>query len=52
MRTYRTAQVAALAGVHPNTVRLYEKLGLIPPAEQNARQIILMLERMKTEEQS
>ena len=32
MKTYRTAQVAEIIGVHPNTVRLYEKLGLIPPA--------------------
>lgn len=28
--TYRTAQVAELIGVHPNTVRLYEELELIP----------------------
>lgn len=26
---YKTAQVAKLIGIHPNTVRLYEKLGLI-----------------------
>ncbi|MGF6991262.1 hypothetical protein M2150_002536 [Lachnospiraceae bacterium PM6-15] len=30
MQTYRTSQVAAIVGVHPNTVRLYEELGLIP----------------------
>ncbi len=30
MNTYRTAQVARMIGVHPNTVRLYEELGLIP----------------------
>lgn len=30
MATYKTAQVAAIAGIHPNTVRLYEKLKLIP----------------------
>lgn len=36
MKTYRTAQVAKIAGVHPNTVRLYESLGLIPKAERKA----------------
>ena len=34
MKTYRTSEVAKLIGVHPNTVRLYEKLGLIPKAER------------------
>ncbi len=29
-RTYRTSQVAAAVGVHPNTVRLYERYGLLP----------------------
>lgn len=59
------AQVAAIAGVHPNTVRLYEKLGLIPPAKRRANgyriyteediralKIILMLEQMEAEQQS
>ena len=32
MRSYRTAEVAKIIGVHPNTVRLYEKLRLIPAA--------------------
>ena len=27
---YRTAQVAKLIGVHPNTIRFYEEMGLIP----------------------
>ncbi|MHC1746816.1 MAG: MerR family transcriptional regulator [Cellulosilyticaceae bacterium] len=31
---YKTAQIAKIIGVHPNTVRLYEKLGLIPKAER------------------
>lgn len=31
MKTYRTSEVAREMGVHPNTVRLYESLGLIPP---------------------
>lgn len=30
-RTYRTSQIAASAGVHPNTVRLYEQWGFLPP---------------------
>lgn len=34
MNTYRTAEVAAIIGVHPNTVRLYEKLKLIPKPER------------------
>ncbi|MDD2301697.1 MAG: MerR family transcriptional regulator [Eubacteriales bacterium] len=34
MKSYRTAQVAKIVGVHPNTVRLYEQLGLIPPPER------------------
>ena len=34
MNTYKTAQLARLVGVHPNTVRLYETLGLIPPADR------------------
>lgn len=33
-KTYQTNQVAKLMGVHPNTVRLYEKLGLITKAER------------------
>lgn len=36
MRIYRTAQVAGATGVHPNTVRLYERLGLIPEAHRQA----------------
>lgn len=34
MNTYRTAEVAAIIGIHPNTVRLYEKLKLIPKPER------------------
>lgn len=33
---YRTAQVAEIVGVHPNTVRLYEELELIPKPERKA----------------
>ena len=31
---YTTSEVANLTGIHPNTVRLYEKLQLIPPAQR------------------
>lgn len=34
MNTYRTAEVADIIGIHPNTVRLYEELGLIPKPER------------------
>lgn len=34
MTTYKTAEVAAIIGIHPNTVRLYEKLKLIPHPER------------------
>nr|WP_268627494.1 hypothetical protein [Paenibacillus alvei] len=30
MNTYRTAEIARSIGIHPNTVRLYEELGLTP----------------------
>ena len=30
MNTYRTAEIAGKIGIHPNTVRLYEELKLIP----------------------
>lgn len=36
MNTYKTSELAALIGIHPNTVRLYEKLELIPEAERLA----------------
>lgn len=32
--SYKTAEVASIIGVHPNTVRLYEKLNLIPKAKR------------------
>lgn len=34
MNTYKTAEIARCIGIHPNTVRLYEKLGLIPTPER------------------
>ena len=36
METYRTTEVATAIGIHPNTVRLYEKLGLIPKPERQS----------------
>ncbi len=36
MNTYKTAEIAALIGIHSNTVRLYEELELIPKAERQA----------------
>lgn len=35
LNTYRTTEVATIIGIHPNTVRLYEKLGLIPKPERD-----------------
>lgn len=34
--TYRTTEAARIIGIHPNTVRLYEKLSLIPKPEREA----------------
>lgn len=34
MKHYKTAEVAAMTGIHPNTVRLYEKWELIPSASR------------------
>lgn len=36
MNTYKTAEVAAIIGIHPNTVRLYEELELIPKPKRKA----------------
>lgn len=36
MKTYKTAEVASIIGVHPNTVRLYESCELIPVAARDA----------------
>lgn len=36
MNTYKTSEVAEMIGIHPNTVRLYEKLELIPKAQRLA----------------
>ncbi|SHN56619.1 MerR family transcriptional regulator [Desulfitobacterium chlororespirans] len=34
MKTYQTAEIARRMGIHPNTVRLYEDLELIPKPER------------------
>lgn len=34
MNTFRTAEIAAIIGIHPNTVRLYEEWGLISKPER------------------
>ncbi|MEW6650710.1 MAG: MerR family transcriptional regulator [Chloroflexota bacterium] len=34
MNTYKTLEVAKIVGIHPNTVRLYEKYRLIPEAKR------------------
>lgn len=34
MKDYKTTELATIIGVHPNTVRLYEKLKLIPEAQR------------------
>ena len=36
MNTYTTSEVAKIIGIHPNTVRMYEEWGLIPPAERKS----------------
>ena len=36
MKTYRTAEIACIIGIHPNTVRLYEEIQLIPKPEREA----------------
>lgn len=35
-RYLRTKEIASAVGVHPNTVRLYEQWGLLPPIERSA----------------
>ena len=37
MNTYRTSEVAKVIGIHPNTVRKYEELGLIPKAKRGSK---------------
>lgn len=37
MNTYKTSEIAHRFGIHPNTVRLYEELELIPKPERKWR---------------
>ena len=34
MNRYRTSEIAKIIGIHPNTVRLYEELELIPKPDR------------------
>lgn len=34
MNTYQTSEIAKIIGIHPNTVRLYEELGLVPKPQR------------------
>lgn len=36
MNEYKTAEIAKIIGIHPNTVRLYEQLRLIPKPDRKA----------------
>ncbi len=44
-KIYKTAEVAKRVGVHPNTVRLYEKLKLIPKVNRlpNGYRVLLTI---------
>lgn len=37
MPTYKTAQIAKLIGVHPNTIRFYEQMKLLPEVPRSMR---------------
>ena len=39
-RYLRTSDIAQAVGVHPNTVRLYEDWGYIPPAPRGRREAL------------
>lgn len=49
LKRYRTAEVATMVGIHPNTVRLYEEWGLItkPEREKNGYRIFTDLHIMQ-----
>jgi DNA-binding transcriptional MerR regulator len=49
MNTYKTSQIAAIAGIHPNTVRLYEEWGMIskPERQKNGYRIFTDLHVMQ-----
>lgn len=41
MKTYKTSQIAELIGVHPNTIRFYEEMKLLPavPRTENGYRV-------------
>lgn len=41
--TYSTSQIAEIAGLHPNTVRLYEEWGLIQKPERKKTGIVYIM---------
>lgn len=45
MKHYRTSEIARAAKVHPNTVRLYEQWGFLPPVPRNKSGYRLFSER-------
>ena len=46
MNTYRTVDLARMFGIHVNTVRLYERYGLIRSAtKQKCAKVILLLSK-------
>lgn len=45
MKTYQTKQVAELIGIHVNTVRFYEKMGLVSKAQRNTNGYRLFTEK-------
>lgn len=51
METYKTAEVARYIGIHPNTVRLYERLGLVsaPERRPNGYRVFSKLHLMQFE---
>ena len=50
--TFRTSEIAALIGVHPNTVRLYEELELIPKPERLPNGYRVFTDRKSTRQNS
>ena len=49
MKNYKTSEVAAIVGIHPNTVRLYEEWGMIakPERQENGYRIFTDLHIMQ-----
>jgi len=49
LKQYKTSEVAAIVGIHPNTVRLYEEWGMItkPERQENGYRIFTDLHIMQ-----